>query len=377
MHNRKRALGLWMLALAASMVVSTPASLSATPNGYGQVNLVSDLPGVAKFMDPDLVNPWGIAFSSGSPIWVSDNGAGLATIYNGAGVKQGLVVSIPAPGGGPGAPTGQVFNPVSTDFGGAHFMFSTEDGTIAAWSGGTTATLPVDNSGSRAVYKGLAIANNGGSNFLYATNFRLGRVDVFDNHFNFVGSFTDGGVPTGYAPFNIQSFGGMLYVTFALQDSAMHDDVPGAGHGFVDVFTPSGSFVQRLVSMGALNSPWGLAMAPSNFGQFSGDLLVGNFGDGTINAFNPMTGVQIGTIDGSTGKPLVNEGLWGLAFGNGANGTSKDFLYFTAGIPGPDNIEDHGLFGEVVTPEPGTLTLLGSGLASLIGYGLRRGKRNS
>ena len=384
MSVTKRALRLWMLALAVFMVAATPTALFSAPNNFnsfGQVNLVSDLPGVARFMDPDLVNPWGIAFSSGSPIWISDNGQGLATIYNGAGVKQGLVVSIPAPGGGQGAPTGQVFNGGS-GFNGDRFLFSTEDGTIAGWRGalGTTAELGADQSGTGAVFKGLALATNGSNSYLYATDFHNGTVDVFDSTFTKVsltGSFTDPGIPSGFAPFGIQAVGSKLYVTYAMQDAAKHDDVACPGCGFIDVFNTDGTFVQRLVSMGALNSPWGLALAPGNFGKFSNDLLVGNFGDGTINAFDPTSGVQLGTIDGSNGTPLVNLGLWGLAFGNGAQGTSTNTLYFTAGIPGPDQIEDHGLFGAIATPEPGTLTLLGSGFASLIGYGWRKGKRTA
>ena len=187
------------------------------------------------------------------------------------------------------------------------------------------------------------------------------------------GNFTDPGLPAGFAPFGIQAIGGKLYVTYAMQDAAKHDDVPCPGCGFVDVFNTDGTFVQRLVSMGALNSPWGMALAPGNFGKFSNDLLVGNFGDGTINGFDPITGAMIGTLDGTNGMPLVNDGLWGLAFGNGAQGTSTSTLYFTAGL----NHEADGLFGAIATPEPGTLTLLGSGLASLLGYGWRRGKRTA
>jgi len=383
MQIRNRALRLWMLLLAVSMVVATPALLNAAPNNFnsfGQVNLVSDLPGVARFMDPDLVNPWGMAFSSGSPIWASDNGTGLATIYDGAGVKQGLVVSIPAPGGGQGAPTGQVFNGGS-GFHGDLFLFSTEDGTIAGWRGalGTTAELGADNSPAGSVYKGLALANSGSNTYLYATDFHNGNVDVYDSTFTKVsltGNFTDPTLPAGFAPFGIQAFGGKLYVTYAMQDAAKEDDVPCPGCGFVDIFNTDGTFVQRLISMGALNSPWGLAWAPGNFGKFSNDFLVGNFGDGTINAFDPATGALLGTIDGSNGMPLINLGLWGIAFGNGAHGTSTDTLYFTAGIPGPDQIEDHGLFGAIATPEPSTLTLLGTGFMSLIGYGWRRGNRS-
>jgi uncharacterized protein (TIGR03118 family) len=381
MSLTKWVLRLCLMPVAASLVIATPSLLYAAPNtgnNFYQHNLVSDLPGVADFTDPDLVNPWGISFSPTSPMWVSDNGTGLSTIYNGHGVKQGLVVTIPPAGGA--APTGQVFNS-TTDFSGARFIFATEGGTIAAWSGGTSAVQRVDNSGAGSVYKGLALANNGSGNFLYATDFHNNAINVFDKNFNPVtlaGSFTDPTLPAGYAPFNIEASGGMLYVTYAVQDAAKHDDVAGPGHGILDVFDANGNFVQRLVSHGALNSPWGMAIAPVGFGMFGHDLLVGNFGDGTINVFDPATGNWLAQLDDPNGNPITNLGLWDITFGNGAQGTSTSTLYFTAGIPGPDNIEDHGLFGRVqVTPEPGTLTLMGSGLASLIGYGWRRRKRTA
>jgi uncharacterized protein (TIGR03118 family) len=375
---------LWILPLAVITLAANPALLYASPNtgnSFYQHNLVSDLPGVADFTDPDLVNPWGISFSTTSPMWVSDNGTGLSTLYNGLGVKQGLVVTIPPPMGqqGPAAPTGQVFNPNSANFGGARFIFAAEDGTISSWSGGTNAVLKVDNSGAGSVYKGLALANIGSANFLYATDFHNNAINVFDTNFNPVtlsGSFTDPNLPAGYAPFNIEASGGMLYVTYAVQDANKHDDVAGPGHGILDVFDTNGNFVQRLVSHGVLDSPWGMAVAPVGFGSFGNDLLVGNFGDGTINVFDPTTGNWLAQLDDANGNPITNLGLWGLAFGNGAQGTSTSTLYFTAGIPGPDSIEDHGLFGRVqVTPEPGTLTMLASGIVSLFGYGLRRGKR--
>jgi uncharacterized protein (TIGR03118 family) len=347
-----------------------------------QTNLVSDIPGEANLTDPGLVNPWGIAASPTSPFWISDNGTGLSTLYNGAGTKIPLTVTVPAvPGSGStSAPTGVVFNG-TTDFSlstgsSSHFIFDTEDGTIAAWGGGTTAALMVNNSGSGAVYKGLAIGNNGTGNFLYATNFNSGKVEIYNGSFGLKGTFTDPTVPTGYAPFDVQELNGDLFVTFALQDSAKHDDVAGAGHGFVDEFDLNGNLVTRLVSGGQLDSPWGLAIAPTGFGNLGGDLLVGNFGDGTINAFDPTNGNFIETLDGANGSPLVIDGLWGLRFGNGGSGGALDTLYFTAGIPGTGMVEDHGLFGSLtanaVPDSTNTLALLGSAGAVLCSLAARR-----
>ncbi|MBV9612456.1 MAG: TIGR03118 family protein, partial [Acidobacteriaceae bacterium] len=229
-----------------------------------------------------------------------------------------------------------------------------------------------------SVYKGLALGNNG---LLYAANFGLGRVDVFNSNFQQTtvsGGFKDNTLPAGYAPFDVKSVGGLLYVTYALQDAKHHDDVSGPGHGFIDVFDTNGVLQQRLVSHGALNSPWGMAIAPSTFGAFSNDLLVGNFGDGKINAFNPTTGAFLGTLDGGNGSPIVIQGLWGLSFGNGAFGQNLDSLYFTAGIPGMDNIEDHGLFGSITAaPEPAPVFSMGiAGLALLVVSLARRRRRN-
>jgi len=357
-----------LVAASAQRVLADGAS-----NNFTQTNLVSDLPGLAKTTDPDLVNPWGVSFSNASPFWVSDNGTGLATLYNGAGDKLGLVVTVPPAGA---APTGQVFNS-SSSFNGDIFIFATEGGTITGWRGalGTTAET-LYNPGTEAVYKGLAIGTTPNGTYLYATDFHNNSITVLPGTGapSLSGTFTDPNLPAGYAPFNIQNIGGKLYVTYAVQDAAKHDDVAGPGHGIVDVFDLQGNFLQRLISNGGpLNSPWGMAIAPTGFGNFGNDLLIGNFGDGTINAFDPSTGNFLGQLDGANGIPLVNQGLWDLTFGNGGNGGSMSDLYFTAGIPGPDNIEDHGLFGSIVpTPEPGSLTLIGSGLLGLIAYRRRR-----
>jgi len=368
-------------AFRPALLLSATLLLGAMPrnaaaggvDSYAQQNLVSNIPGLAAHFDPNLVNPWGISFNGGSPFWISDNNSGLSTLYNKQGVPLSLVVNIPSPTGPTGGtPTGQVAN-TAGGFGGARFIFATEDGLIASWSGGTQAATQVNNSAS-AVYKGLAMAADGSNTYLYAANFRAGTIDVFNSSYNQVSlgsSFTDPNLPAGYAPFNIQSIGGLLYVTYALQDAAKHDDVPGAGHGFVDVFTTDGVMVQRLVSMGALNSPWGLALAPAGFGAFSGDLLVGNFGNGWINAYNPTTGAYAGWLDDPNGNPIVEMGLWGLTFD--PNGGSADALYFTAGLPDASGmLEQNGLFGVLnPTPEPATWLLFGTAMATVLGYGLK------
>jgi uncharacterized protein (TIGR03118 family) len=359
------------IAILALSVGAGIAALSGPAKAfYQQTNLVSDLPGVAEVTDPNLVNPWGMSSSSTSPIWVSDNGSDQATLYNGAGQIQSLVVNIPA-----GAPTGQVRNPTAGNFGGAVFIFASENGGIDSWQPAnlTTAAINVPVTAS-SVYKGLALGTSSSGATLYATNFRSGKVDVFNNNFgsaSLSGTFTDPNLPTGYAPFGIQNVGGNLVVTYALQDAAKHDDVSGQGNGYVDLYDANGNLIRRLVSGGTLtsplNSPWGIALAPSNFGQFSGDLLIGNFGDGTINAFDPTTGAFLGTLDDASGKPIVIQGLWGLLFGNGGSGGATDELFFSAGIPslGGTDIEAHGLFGALTVPEPSTMALFMSGVVLL------------
>ena len=343
---------------------------------YQQTNLVSDLPGLAEHTDPNLVNPWGIAASATSPFWVADNGTGLSTLYNSSGTPQELVVTVPPFAGGTEAsPTGIVFNGSPsfevTPGTPARFIFATEEGTIAAWASGTTALLKVDNNAAGAIYKGLAIGNNGSGDFLYAANFHAGTIDVFDANFAAVtlaGNFTDPTLPAGYAPFNIQNIGDVLYVTYALQDANAEDDVPGAGHGFIDKFDLDGNFLGRFVSQGELNSPWGLALAPAGFGPFAGDLLVGNFGDGRINAFDPATGDFLGQLNDASGSPIAIEGLWGLRFGNGGNGGTPGTLYFTAGIAGPGQVEDHGLFGSIGF-NPAERQLVNISTRALVGAG--------
>jgi uncharacterized protein (TIGR03118 family) len=330
-------------------------------NSYLQRNLVSDIAGMAEKTDTNLVNPWGIAASASSPFWVGDNHAGVSTLYDGNGVASSLVVTIPPPSGGtpPAAPTGVVFNN-STNFqvspgAVSRFIFATEDGTIVGWNSGSSGVVKVDNSASGAIYKGLGTGSTGGSNYLYAANFFAGTIDVFDQNFGTAtlpGTFLDPALPAGFAPFNVQNIGGQLYVTYAKQDADKHDDVPGAGNGFVNIFDTSGNLVRRLVSNGALNSPWGLALAPTNFGPFSGALLVGNFGNGKINAFDPATGTQLGTLQDPAGNPIQIQGLWGLIFGNGGSGGDTRTLYFAAGIAGTNSIEDHGLFGSISALSP-------------------------
>ena len=339
--------------LCAALVLTCAGVVSAQK--YNQTNLVSDVPGWAATVDPNLVNAWGITFGPQTPVWVSDNGTGLTTLYTGAGSIVPLVITIAPPMGsaGPAAPTGTVFNGTGNFMvtsngvsGSSLFIFATEDGTISGWSPAVAlhnTILAVDNSASGAVYKGLTMGMVNNAAFIYTTNFNSGWVEMYDSNFKWVKNFTDMDLPHGYAPFGIQNINGMLYVTFALQDEAKHDDVAGPAHGFVDIFDTSGNRVKRLISHGELNSPWGLALAPWNFGKFSGDLLVGNFGNGHINAYDPNTGAARGHLLWPSGHTLTIPGLWGLAFGNGGPSGPTNTLLFTAG---PDH-EAHGLFGTI------------------------------
>jgi uncharacterized protein (TIGR03118 family) len=339
--------------LCAAVLAARPL---AAQNAYRQRNLVSDLPGMAAVTDTNLLNPWGIAFNPTGPFWIADNHSGLSTLYDGAGTIQSLLVNIPSPAGlNPlGAPTGVIFNSTTNFNVGsnapAHFIFATEDGTIVGWNTGTNAVLKADNSGSNAIYKGLALGTVGDAVYLYAADFHNGKIDVFDadyNPVNIPGAFIDPAIPAGFAPFGIQNLNGQLYVTYAQQDENKEDDVAGAGHGYVDVFSTSGQLVRPLIAAGALNSPWGLVQAPVGFGPFGGALLIGNFGDGRINVFDPANGSWLGVLNDTNGTPLQILGLWGLAFGNGGKAGDARTLYFTAGIPGTGALEDHGLFGSL------------------------------
>ena len=349
---------IWPTGALIALLAMTAVPAAADDEGYVRTNLVSDLPNTARFTDSNLVNPWGLVAGPMTPWWVADNGTGVSTLYNGDGIARSLVVTIPLPNGitaGNSAPTGIVFNG-GPDFnvskgdnsGPSRFIFATEDGTISGWNPSVDlqhAVRMVDNSESGAVYKGLAIGSTAAETFLYATNFHAGTVDVFDKNFapiTLAGRFKDNKIPAGYAPFGIQNLNGRIYVTYALQNAEKHDDVAGQGHGFVDVFNTNGVLLRRLIRHGRLNSPWGLALAPATgFGEFSGDLLVGNFGDGRINVYDKAGGFE-GTLR-QAGHPIEISGLWALAFGNGQAAGPTTHLFFTAGIGG----EHHGLFGSI------------------------------
>jgi uncharacterized protein (TIGR03118 family) len=336
------------LVLLALAVVGLPAAAQKATT----TNLTSDIADVGTFNDTNLVNPWGLAASAASPWWISDNGTGLSTLYDGTGSPKSLVVTIPSGSSGTGTPDGIVVNTTS-DFqiGGnaTHFIFSTEDGTISGWSSGTSAVIAVNNSGSgNAVYKGLALGSANGNNYLYVANFRNGTVDVFDKNYapySFGGSsFVDSTIPSGFAPFNVFNMGNnQLAVTYAKQDAAKHDDVPGPGNGYVDIYDMSGNLMSRLPHTPYLNSPWAVAIAPATgFGGFSGDTLVGQFGSGAIAAYTPA-GSFVGLLFNPANLQLQIDGLWGLAFGNGSSSGPKTTLYFTAGPYG----EAHGILGSI------------------------------
>ena len=341
---------------------------SSTPNNYLVHNLVSDLPNIADHQDPNLVNPWGNGFGA-TPFWTGNNGSGTSTLYDGTGAAIGLTVSIPQAGGAgkAGPVTGVVFNSFSSNASAfqvasgksALFIFCSEDGVISGWNqsvDANNAKVLVDNSKSNAVYKGCTLGGTAAAPLIFAANFNSGTVDVIDAGLNvnpggFSHSFSNAAIPAGFAPFNVQNIGGTLFVTYAKQDGQKEDDVAGAGNGYVAMFDQTGNLVKNLVSQGPLNSPWGIAMAPASFGAFANTLLIGNFGDGTINAFDPLTGKQLGALADLNGKSIAIPGLWSINFGSGARNEDTGTLYFTAGIgDGPNNtnnLESHGLLGSI------------------------------
>jgi uncharacterized protein (TIGR03118 family) len=349
-----------LLLVAPLLMVVSGSALAASSRGavnsYTVTNLVSDQPGEAEHVDPNMVNAWGLAASPTSPWWVANAETNVSTLYMGDGTPLSLVVKVQ------GHPTGTVFNGGS-DFVVGHngasgpsvFMFATETGTIRGWNPSvpppapsTRSFLVVDRSSEHAVYKGLTLASTVGGDFLYATDFRNARVDVFDGDFNLVtppGAFQDPNLPNRYAPFGIREIGGLILVTYAKQNGAGEDDVPGPGRGFVDAFDTNGTLLARVGTRGTLNAPWGLALAPESFGAFGGDLLVGNFGDGEIHAYKLQangTAKHEGALKGANGN-LAIDGLWALSFGNDGQAGSSESLFFTAG---PDD-EEHGLFGRI------------------------------
>jgi uncharacterized protein (TIGR03118 family) len=357
------------LATVAVGLALVAAAVSAQAASFQVVNLVTDDQSAhpAQITDAGLINAWGVSFSPTSPFWVSSNGAGTSTLYTvnpttQVTAKSAITVTIP-PGGGP--VTGQVFNSntASGAFNADNFLFVSEDGTVSGWRNALGSTAQVLAPGSAAnVYKGSAFATLSGNSYLYAANFRAGTIDVFKGSVgapNLSGSFIDPNLPAGFAPFNIQNLGGTLYVAYALQDVTGHDEVDGLGFGFVDSYTLQGQLIGRVASQGTLNAPWGLAIAPSSFGAMAGALLVGNFGDGRIGAYDATTHAFLGLITDGSGAALAIDGLWAITPGNGGSGGSTSLLYFSAG---PDN-ETHGLFGVLTpVPEPAVAWLWACGL---------------
>ena len=326
-------------------------------NSFTQTNLVSDGSVKAQTTDSQLINPWGVAIGTQTPFWIDDAGSGFSEVYDSGGNKQ-FVVQIPAAGGlaKTGSPTGIAFNPSTTDFAlpqgsAALFIFDTLDGTISAWnSASTNAVKVVDNSASGTAYTGLAIDNNGAANYVLAANFAANTIDVFDAMFapaKLSGNFIDAAIPQGYAAFNVHVINNQVFVMYAMQTPGGGPPTGGAGAGYVSVFDGNGKLLKHAISGGNLNAPWGIALAPASFGSFGGDLLVGNFGDGTINAFDPTSFAFQGQLKDATGNPIQNDRLWEIIFGQGTTG-DPNTLYFSAGV----NNEKGGLFGAIAASGP-------------------------
>jgi uncharacterized protein (TIGR03118 family) len=355
-------------------LVSVPGLLLA--DTYSQINLVSDISGLANTTDPNLLDPWGVSFSPTSPFWVSNQASGTSTLYNGVGTKIPLTVSVPNLGDAPGSinngPTGQVFN-----IGGAstflaegtkaNFIFANLDGSISAWNAGVGTTAQIEASTAGASYTGLAIASVNGDTFIYAADQNGSGIHIFNSSWQQVGEFSDPDVPAGYTPFNVQTIGSVLYVTYGNQNST------SAGNGIVDEFDTSGNFIKRVATGGALNLPWGVTIAPADFGAYSNDLLIGNNGNGEILAYNPITDAYLGTLDGANGQPIVDNNLWALDARTTGPDVNPDALYFAAGI----NNGADGLFGEIVlTPEPATIFETTAALLLMVLFRIRRSRQS-
>jgi uncharacterized protein (TIGR03118 family) len=351
-------LALSVTAVAAAAALGLAPAM-AGPNSYDARNLVSNGKVAAEHVDPNLVNAWGVVFNPVAYAWVADNGTGVSTLYDGDGNAQSLVVTIPGQGGATGVPTGIVFSGSATDFmvgeggtsGPARFIFATEDGEVCGWAPNVdlnNAICPVMMTDS--IYKGIALATAGdGSHRLYASDFHNQRIDVYDAGFNKIttaGDWTDPTMPSNFGPFGIQMLNGMVYVSYTQQDAERHDDLPG--RGIVDVFDTEGNFMGRGASQAGLNSPWGMTIAPAHFGHFSNALLVSNFGDGEITAYDPKFGTYLGKIRNADGTTFKRHGLWGIAFGNDFFDQPKTTLFFTAG----PHHEDNGLYGRIDVSMP-------------------------
>ena len=316
-------------------ILGVTSTMFAQQTGYSQTNLVANTAGVANHTDAQLSNPWGISFIPGQPFWIANNNGGTSTLYDAQGNKQTLVVGIPGAAVNPcnpGCPTGTVANSLNGYFGNGSFLFDTEDGIIANWTGQANAAVAVDNSASGAVYKGLALLTNTEGTFLLAANFNSRKIDVFDRNFNpthLTGTFTDPNLPATYAPHGIHVINNVIFVAYAEQDAAKHDPTISAGLGIVDAFDMEGNFTRTFASGGTLNAPWGVVLAPATFGTFAGDVLIGNFGDGTMNAYDTNANFK-GQVTDSAGHVITNPGLWDMVFGAGGTG-DPGTLYFTAG----------------------------------------------
>ena len=356
--NRSTSLGIVWGALRLVLGIALVAS-PALAQSYRATILTSDIANISNNTDANLANPWGLVAGTSGPWWVSDNATGLSTLYNGAGAAQQLVVTIlSADGSGTGVPSGIAFNGTG-DFqlssgNPATFLFVTEDGTLQGWNHNinpTASVIEANNFGS-AIYKGMAVASVGGANYIYATNFFAGTVDVFDKEFvphSFgADAFVDSTIPNGFAPFNIQLIDGNLVVTYAKQDDDKEDDVAGPGNGYVDIFDTQGNLLRRLPHILQMNSPWAIVKAPAKFGAFSNDLLIGNFGSGSIMAFDSKKGAFIGLMLDESKLPIRINSLWSLQFGNGSSAGPTTTLFYTAGTFD----EVHGTFGMIV-PAPG------------------------